>query len=298
MTRTKKALRPPALRMVGLAALVALAAVSLSACTNLDAVRTFAKTSAVAVENREILADYARSSVVLARLAPADRSAELKTLAKERAKQRGRLSSVQRVLGHYFRTLGDLAASSLPSANSEIGALVTALEGAKGTVGASAISNETIDAAGSIAKVLTRLALDGWRQSKVAEIVREVDPSLQKVVAGLSEVVQKDFSASLDQEAEAIRGYFETALADAKSRGEEEATGRLARYLEAEALDGVEARRQKLAPYLEALGKVGKGHAELAANAGKLDGKTLVDQLEQLSKELGTLATAAGKLGS
>jgi hypothetical protein len=292
MKNTKRALRLPAL------SLAALAAVSLSACTNLTAVRTFATTSAAAVENKEVLADYARSPVVLARLAPADRSAELKTLAKERAKQRARLWSVQRVLGHYFRTLGDLAASSLPSANSEIGALTIALEDAKGVVGAAAIPDATFDAAGSIAKVLTRLALDRWRQAKVAEIVREVDPFVQRVVAGLGEVVQKHFSASLDQEAEAIRGYFETALADAKSRGEEEATGRLARYLEAEALDGVEARRQKLAPYLEALGKVGKGHAELAANAGTLDGKTLVDQLEQLSKELGTLATAAGKLGS
>lgn len=295
MSKTKRVPRLPAL---GLGGLVALAAVSLSACTNLDAVRTFAKTSAVAVENKGVLADYAQAPVLLARLAPADRSAELKTLAKERSKQRGRLWSVQRVLGHYFRTLGDLAASSLPSANSEIGALTIALEDAKGAVGAEAISNETIDAAGSIAKVLARLALDGWRQARVAEIVREVDPSLQKVVAGLGEVVQKDFSASLDQEAEAIRSYFETALADAKSRGEEEGAGRLARYLETEALDGVEGRRQKLVPYLEALGKVGKGHAELAANAGKLDGKTLVDRLEQLSKELETLATAAGKLGS
>ncbi len=298
MKRTRKALRSPALGMGRLATLVALIAVSLSACTHLDAIRTFATTSVVAVENKDVLVDYARSPVVLARLAPPGRAATFDALAKERSKQKGRLSSVQRVLGHYFRTLGDLAASSLPSANSEIGALTTALEDAKGAVFASAISNETVDAAGSIAKVLTRLALDGWRQAKVAAIVREVDPSVQKVVTGLGEVVEKDLSASLDQEAEAIRSYFETALTDARSRGEEEAAGRLARYLEAEALDGVEARRQKLTPYVEALAKVGKGHADLAANAGKLDGKALVDRLEQLSKELGTLATAAGKLGS
>lgn len=298
MRRMKRALRLPAVGLGGLAALVALAAVSLSGCTNLDAVRTFARTSAVAVENREVLADYARSPVILGRLAQADRAPAFEALAKERAKQRGRLSSVQRVLGHYFRTLEDLAASSLPSANSEIGALTTALENAKGAVGASAISNETFDAAGSIAKVLTRLALDGWQQARVAEIVREIDPPLQRVVAGLGEVVQRDFSASLDQEAEAIRSYFETAIADAKSRGEEEAAGRLAKYLEAEALDGVEARRQKLTPYAEALAKVGKGHAELAASAGKLDAKALVGRLNQLSRDLETLVTAARTLGS
>ena len=109
-------------------------------------------------------------------------------------------------------------------------------------------------------------------------------------------MVQKDFSASLDQEAEAIRSYFETTIADAKSRGEEEGCGRLARYLEAEALDGVEARRQKLKPHAEALAKVGKGHAELAANGAKLDGKALAEMLRQLSKELTTLATATGTL--
>jgi hypothetical protein len=293
MTRTTGTRSAPRLPALGLAGL---AAVSLSACTNLDAVRTFATTSAAAVENREVLSDYAQAPVVLARLAPADRSAALTAEAKERAKQRSRLWSVQRILGHYFRTLGDLAASSLPSANPEIGALATALEGAKGAVGASAVTNETIEAAGSIAKVLTRLSLDGWRQARIAEIVREVDPSVQKVVAGLGEVVRKDFAASLDQEAEAIRSYFETALADARSRGEEEAAGRLARYLEAQALDGVEARRLRLAPYAEALAKVGKGHAELAANAGTLDGKTLVEKLKQLSKELTTLVNAAGTL--
>ena len=291
----KKAMGPRRIVSSGLAAL---AAMGLSACTNLDAVRTFAKTSAVAVENKEVLADYARGPVVLARLAPTDRAAALEAQAKERAKQRGRLWSVLRGLGHYFRTLGDLAASDLPNADTEIGALTTALEEAKGNVGAEAIPKETIDAAGSIAKVLTRLALDGWRQAKVAEIVREVDPSVQKVVAGLLEMVEKDFAASLDLETAAIGNYFGTALADAKSRGEEEAAERLARYLEAEALDGVKVRRQKLAPYAEALRKVGKGHAELANHVGKLDEKLLVERLKQLTKELETLVTAAKKLGS
>jgi hypothetical protein len=144
--------------------------------------------------------------------------------------------------------------------------------------------------------MLTRLSLDGWRQARVASIVREVDPSVQKVVAGLSEVVMTDFSASLDQEGEAIRSYFGTAFADAMARGEEDGCGRLARYLEAEALDGVQARRMKLRPYAEALARVGKGHAELAANGAKLDGKALVDMLKQLSKELTTLANATGTL--
>ncbi|MBI5446834.1 MAG: hypothetical protein HY900_37170, partial [Deltaproteobacteria bacterium] len=230
-TTTARALRRPPLALVAQAALAALAALSLSACTNLEAVRTFATTSAAAVENKEILTDYSRSPGVLARLAPAERSAPLEALAKERTKQSARLWSAERVLGHYFRTLGDLAASNLPSANPEIGALAGALEESKEAFGADAITNEAIDAAGSIAKVLTRLALDGWRQAKVAKIVREVDPSVQKVVAGLAQVVQKDFSASLDEEAAAIRSYFGTALADAKSRGEEDSAGRLARYL-------------------------------------------------------------------
>jgi hypothetical protein len=278
------------------AALMASATLSLVSCTNLDAVRTFATTSATAVENREVLADYAQAPVVLSRLAPGERPPVLEGEAKERARQRAKLSAVQRVLGHYFRTLADLAASNLPSANSEIGALTAAVEDAKGAVGAGAVTNSAIDAAGSIAKVLTRLSLDGWRQARIADVVREVDPAVQKVVAGLGEVVMTDFSASLDQEAEAIRGYFGTALADAKAGGEEDACGRLARYMEAEALDGVQARRLKLRPYAEALARVGKGHAELAANGAKLDGKALVEMLRQLSKELTTLANATGTL--
>ena len=287
---------PRGLRRPFAAGLGAAAALALSGCTNLEAVRSFATTSATAVENREVLADYAQAPVALGRLAPAERSADLATQGKERAEQRARLLAVQRLLGHYFRTLADLAASDLPDANSEIGKLTAAVEDAKGAVGAGAVTNSTIEAAGSIAKVLTRLSLDGWRQARVASIVREVDPSLQKVVAGLREVVLTDFSASLDQEAEAIRSYFGTAVADAKARGEEDGCGRLARYLEAEALDGVEARRMKLRPYAEALAKVGKGHAELAANGAKLDRKALVEMLRQLSKELTTLAKATGTL--
>jgi hypothetical protein len=290
MNDSRRSCRPVA---AGLGAAVVLA---LSGCTNLDAVRSFATTSATAVENREVVADYAQAPALLGRLAPADRSAELASQAKERAKQRAKLSAVQGVLGHYFRTLADLAASNLPSANAEIGALTAAAEEAKGAVGAGAVANSMIDAAGSIAKVLTRLSLDGWRQARIAEVVREADPSVQKVVAGLSEVVLTDFSASLDQEAEAIRSYFGTAFADAKGHGEEDGCGRLARYLEAEALDGVQARRLKLRPYAEALARVGKGHAELAANGAKLDGKALVEMLRQLSKELTTLANATGTL--
>ena len=87
-----------------------------------------------------------------------------------------------------------------------------------------------------------------------------------------------------------------SARPDGAPGGEEEAAGRLARYLQAEALDGVAARRRKLKPYAEALAKIGKGHAELAADGGKLDGKSLVEKLKQLSKELATLASAAGTL--
>ena len=274
-----------------------LAATVLSGCTNLTSVQMYARASAEAVEVPEVLSAYATAPTRMARLEPAEAGKELAAVGRERERQRARMAGAQRVLGAYFRSLHDLAAGTLPSVDPEIGAIGTALEEA-GAVGAASggMSREALSAAGSLAKVLGRWALEGYRQSRLQEVIREADPPLRVVVAGLAEAASRDLAASLDQEAEAVGKYFGAASADATSRGLDDAAGRLSRYLEAEAADRVEVRRQQLKAYLAVLRKVGSGHADLAANAEKLDAATLRTRLMQVARDLETLSRAVRTL--
>jgi hypothetical protein len=269
---------------------LALGSLVVSGCTNLEAVKTYATVSASAIENPDVATDWARSPLLLRRFEPASRGEDLEALAKGRTERVRRMLAIQKIVAVYLRSIGALAGKTLPDAGTEVGALSSALsEGKFLGRGDSAAGTETVSAATAIAKLVTRLALDGWRQAALADVIREADPSIQTVVAGLSEVVRKDFGASFDLEWEAARKCFEAVRADAKSRELEDSVGRLAQVLEAETGDALEARKKKLTPFVGVLERIGKGHAVLAASSGKLDGEALGLNLAQIVKDLEVL---------
>jgi len=269
---------------------ILIGALFLTGCANLQAVREFSKTSAATADYRQIVTDYVGSPNRQKRYQPERSAAQLKALADARAVQKPSLEGAQKVLVEYMAALGDLAADELPIVDNEIDALGNALEQAKFIGDAdAAIKKETATAASTIVKVLSRAVLDHWRQSQVRQIIRETDQSLQTVVAGLREIVLKDFTASLDTEAEAIRKYFEKPIADATSRNEPDAVPPLARILWLEHQDQLAMRRGKLAAYAEVLTTIGKGHADLRTNIDKLDDEALKARLKQYAKNLQTL---------
>ncbi len=264
-----------------------------SGCADLQAVRSFAKTSAATADYRQIVTDYVESPTRRKRYHPDRYAVQPAGTTTPRARQKTLLAGSQRVLAGYLNALGDLAADELPDVDSEIDGLAKALEkaGFAGD-GDAAIRKETASAAGSIAKVLTRAVLDHWRQDRIQKIIRETDGNVQTVVAGLREIVLKDFNASLDIEAEAVRKYFESSIAAAKSRNDEEAVPPLARILMQEHLDRIRERRDRLSSYAEVLKKICTGHADLLANVDKLEDKALQERLEKFAADIRILYKA------
>lgn len=268
-------------------------------CADLQAVRTFAKTSAATADYRQIVTDYVESPTRQKRYHPDNCATRLARTTAQRAGQKKLLEGSQRVLAGYLSALGDLAADKLPDVDPEMDGLAHALEKAGfAGEGDAAIRKETAGAAGRIAKVITRAALDHWRQDRVQEIVREADGNVQTVVAGLREIVLKDFSASLDSEAEAVRKYFESSIAAAKSRNDRESVPPLARILMLEHLDRIGERRDRLSPYAEVLEKIGTGHADLLANIDKLDDTALQARLEKFAADMRILCKAIKEIGT
>ena len=265
----------------------------ISGCTNLQAVRDFAKTSAATADYRQIVTDYVTSPDRQKRYQPARSAPQLEASAKVRAEQKPKIEAAQTILVEYMTALGDLAADDLPKVDSQVDALGKALEKAKFVGdGDAAIGKETATAAGTIAKILTRAVLDHWRQKQTSRIVREADDSIQTVTAGLREIVLKDFGASLDTESETVRKYFEAPIAAAKSGGDTDAVPPLARILWLEHSDEIKARRAKLTAYADVLAKIGKGHADLNENVDRLRDKALKERLRGYTKDLQALYNA------
>jgi hypothetical protein len=268
-----------------------------SGCANLQAVRDFAKTSAATADYRQIVADYAMSPERQKRYQPERSAPDLNVQAKAREEQKPKLEAVQSILVEYMTALGDLAADDLPNVDNQVDALGKALENAKFVGnGDAAISKETGTAAATIAKILTHAVLDHWRQKQTSRIVREANDSVQTVSAGLREIVLNDFSASLDAEEEAVRKYFEAAIAASTAGGDTTGVPPLARILWLEHSDQLQTRRAKLTSYAEVLAKIGKGHEDLNNNVDSLQDKAMKERLRAYAKDLQSLYTAIATL--
>jgi hypothetical protein len=264
-----------------------------SACANLDAIRRFAKTSAATADYPQVVADYTGSLTRVRAYEPEQMHAQLDQLIQRRKEQAPRLLAVQTVLVDYMNALGDIAADKLPDVDNEIAGIGKSLEGAKFIGdGDAQIGKETASAAASIAQVLIRTGLDLWRSCEVSRIVKEVDPHLQVVVAGLREILDKDLRASLDNEREAVRKPFQAWIAAATSANDPDGAPPVARVLLSERLELVDGRSARLDAYLQALDKIGKGHAELAANVDQLDADALKKRLEAYVADIQALRGA------
>jgi hypothetical protein len=259
-------------------------------CANLQAVRGFASASAASADAPQVIADYADAPDWSRRYEPADKAAELDALAARRKAQREELLAVQGVLVSYFTSLGDLAADELPNVTDPVDGFFQQLKGMD------LVTDETASAASSMADVLIRAGMNGWRKHKLAQLVVEADPHLQAVVAGLKDLVENDFQQSLDGEQEAVQRRFLAWEAAVRKRDPDGAPP-VIRVLLAEHLDVVEQRRAAARAYVAALTKIGEGHASLARSSRHLDTAELKQELRTTVQELRTLYKAIRQLG-
>lgn len=200
---------PPAFRRPRLIYPLALLAGPLAGCVDLGAVRSFAKTSAATADYQQVPADYAASTVrresfkpftaVFSTQVPLTRAADIRRFGKAQA-----------VLVAYMNALGDLAADELPSVDPEMSKLADELKKANFlTFTNPRAQSKTLTAAGTIAASLIKIALDAKRQAELSRLIMASDTTIQVVVAGLADIVDKDFITSLQaEENDEAQAYF------------------------------------------------------------------------------------------
>jgi hypothetical protein len=286
---TNNRFRPEKLYALGLTGIVT---VFISGCAaNLQSVGNFAKISSSTSDYQQIVKDYADTPKILKRYSPDRMAGDQDIRIEEYAQQKKQLENVQTILAAYMSALGDLAVDNLPNVDDRITGITGALTAINPNLKA------ITDPAGEIAKVLIREVGDHWRQSKIKTIIRECDPHVQSVIAGLKHIIDIDMRAALDVERKAITDTFDSWKADARSHKESvDGAQRVARVLKEERLNELAARSEKLDAYIKILDTIAKGHADLYKNIDKLDEKALTARLQGYSKDLLTIQKNIAKL--
>jgi len=279
--------------------IVFFAALSLgTGCANLEAVRKFAKVSAGTDEFHDIVGDYASSTLRMIPYEPENQEATLRDQAKKREAQVKLLEDAQAVLAAYMSVLGDLAADDFPTVDDDVDALTKAL-GDSGILDDK--TNKTIGAAGEIGKIVSRVVFEQWRQRKLVEVIREADPQVQALTAGLREILDTDLRAALKNERTAVDDLYHGVPDDHSDGDGQQArlaamSYRMARLLRLQGDVDLDARIAKIDDYVAVLDAIAKGHADLAKNVDHLSAIDVVTRLNGYVRDIRALREQIAEL--
>lgn len=266
---------------------LAIAALLLSGCTNLDAVSNFAKLSASITNYEQVVHDYAQSPKRQMLYQPDNQDAMLHATAKRRAEQSRHFAAAQATLVAYMETLGDLASDHVATIDDDIDNINTALATTKFIGDGDRSQNiETASAAGAIATIVGNAILDRWRKDKVVEIIQSANPNLQVAIAGFTAVLDIDLRESLNNEKAAIKKPFRAWQAAARAASDPDGAPVIANMLMEERVRELETKETKLDDYIKALHTIRKGHQDLFDNVGKLDQNAIIGLITGYSKEI------------
>ncbi len=180
------------------------AAIMLSGCANLGAIRDFGKMSAESAEYTKLVTDYAGTPSRLERYEPASRRLDLEEEVRARQAERDRILLWHKAIQEYMDALGQLAADELTTYDKETDALGKAVKDAK------FLNQNEADAFSSLSKVLVTAVTDRWRQRKLAQLIEETNAPFQVVVGALVTIVETGFVTDLSIERAAMNNYYTT----------------------------------------------------------------------------------------
>jgi hypothetical protein len=274
-------------RHISLCLAVAAALVGPAGCANLEPIRDFANISADAVRYRALVQDYVSAPEREARYAPSGHCAECDQRAAARKNQEEGLLLEQVTLQAYMDALGKLAADDVVDYSKEYGGLNSAI------VKANFADQAQADALSQIAGVLTKAATDAWRQKKLRELIEGTNASVQKVIAGLQQVMQ-GFELEEDDEETAAASYYEGLIRISHDPAGIEAAKEWAQVRSQET--GV--RRDAIVAYSAVLTKIGEGHQHLYDDRNNLCSKANLEAMKTYAGELGKAYKALEDLRS
>lgn len=247
-----------------------------ASCTNLTAVREWAKTSLEATQYNEIVTTYANTPQRLKRYDPSgpwDGQIDL------RKKQAAALRQILSVISDYMAALATLSADSTIDYNKDVDVLTASI----GKLNAG-ISKDTLGAVGSLVKTVIGAAAKGYQAKQVANIVEQANDPFQSILRGeLRQIVDRDFRRDLEIEKISLDRYYDSQLQTNSSS----AAARVALLEWKEfRLEQNTNQLKAVDAYLEVLAKVAEGHKKLYDNRNKLDAKSLIKDLFSLAGKI------------
>jgi hypothetical protein len=266
-------------RLLGFAVLWLL--VSLTGCANLSAIREFATISSDAVAYRRLVSDYVAAPARGARYVPPP-CTECARQTAERQRQEPLLLLEQEVLQAYMEALGALAADDLVDFSTDYDALGKAAQNAK------LIAANEAEAAGTIAKVLTKAATDHWRQRQLKQIIAQANAPVQVVVAGM-QTIMSAFELEVDVEKTKADNYYRTLALEARERPCARCSApSLAAIEEWQVLRVAEIgqRHRSVQGYRAVLSTIGAGHQKLFDERDDLASEDTLRQIKAYSRDL------------
>ena len=264
-----------------LSGIVAASLIVTTGCTNLKPVADFASKASVVTSYPGVAKDY---PLILARLKLCGErgSAVSDEKAAERLRDSKRLLEAQTVLQAYAKALGELAADDLPNYDHQIDALNQSLVDGK-----FAAASDTGNYA-QAAKFGLGIFTDLYRRGKIQKLITTYNPSIQKAVAQLLQVVDGYLVSLSDEQIvynQLVAGRSRKAAEFLKLEGFPEFVS-VAAADHAQLLLDREANARALSRGIKAFGQ---GHQELADNIGTASFKKILANATKYAEQLQTV---------
>jgi hypothetical protein len=255
-------------------------------CVDLKAIQDFASISAESAEYTELVDNYLDFPNRQKRYQPADRHAQLDTMAQKRMTRKAELLLRHEVIEEYMEALGALAANEIVDQSEELSQLTTALQNQAGTNPA-----ET-EAFGKIAGILTKVVSDGWRKSQLQKLIEQSNDPLQTILKSLKQIVVDGFGGDDLNAQFAIQSYYRTKIAQSNDPAGIAALEEWQELRVAALAD----HTQTIQTYAALLDEISEGHQELYDERKNLEAAQLLKQIKQSAKELKDLLDTIKKI--
>ncbi len=283
----------------GLGFFIIFCAFCLSGCTSPQAIASFAATAQSALDQgpaifRDLHDSCVRrhsdaGPIVALYLPPHEGSPAHKTpdenpVCKPLATQAAALAKASDVLVAYFRAMQQLASFNTSAVSS-------ASQNAAENAGfAAQLPLNQADSLGKLAGIVTQAFTAHYQRSRLAQYLREADPSVSSVTMGFEEIVAQDYRGLLREETQTFTARYQQ-VGDIENR----ATILLLNRGYTDDLKELDRRKACADAYVQALEQIRAGHHQLALTADRAQARNMSSALQPYITKLQALVPVLQK---
>lgn len=260
---------------------------ALGACADLGAIRQFADSAGDGAALPELADDYVAAAERQHRYAPEHlRGPAPVSPDPARAAQREQMLVLQDAIEAYMAALGALAADEAVRYDRQLDALDQAL------ARTDMLGAAERDAGKRLSGLLLRASTDRWRRNRLETLIEQGHEPLLATVGGLRRIAEGAFLGEIDNEAGAMRAYYDGLRARSEDPAAIAAVTELEEFRRAE----LERRRRAVEAYIEVLDGIRAGHEALHAGRGDLARETLLVEIRRYGDDIRRAASSLRRI--